>query len=109
MCVCVCVHTRVSLHLSEVNAPECNCWVVWQLLWASQVVKNPPANTGDTGVLLCRLDPWVWKISGDGNGYPLEYSRLENSVGRGGLQSMGLQRAGYNLPTEHTHTHTVAC
>ena len=99
----VCV--RVSLHLSGVNAPECNRWVVWQLPWASQVVKNPPANMGDTGVLLCRLDIWVWKIPGEGNGYPLEYSRLENSVGRGGLQSTGLQRVGHNLPTEHTRWH----
>ena len=43
-------------------------------------------------------DPWR------GNGYPLEYSRLENSMGKGGLQSMGLQSVGHNLPTERTHT-----
>ena len=47
---------------------------------ASQVaqwVKNPPASAGDTGdtVSIPRL--------GEGNGNPLQYSCLENSINRG--------------------------
>ena len=29
------------------------------------------------------FDLWVWKILGEGNGYPLQYSCLENSMDRG--------------------------
>ena len=29
------------------------------------------------------FDPWVGKIPGDGSGYPLQYSCLENLVDRG--------------------------
>ena len=40
--------------------------------------KNLPA-MWETG-----LDPWVGKIlCGEGNGYPLQYSCLENSMDRG--------------------------
>ena len=44
------------------------------------VVKNLPAksrNTGDMGSCLYPKDHWV------GNGKPLQYSCLENSMGRG--------------------------
>ena len=37
-------------------------------------------------LLVCRrlgFDPWVGKIPGEGNGYPLQYSCLENSMDRG--------------------------
>ena len=30
-----------------------------------------------------RFDPWVRKIPGEGNGSPLQYSYLENSIDRG--------------------------
>ena len=42
------------------------------------VVKNPPANTGDTG-LITGLE----RSSGGGNGNPLSYSCLENPMDRG--------------------------
>ena len=29
-----------------------------------------------------RFDPWVGKIPGEGNGYPLQYSCLENPMDR---------------------------
>ena len=40
-----------------------------------------------------RFDPWFGKISGEGNGYPFQYSCLENPMDRGacGLQSTGPQ------------------
>ena len=44
------------------------------------VVKNPPANAGDTGVM--GSVPGVGRSSGGGNGKPLQYSRLENLMDR---------------------------
>ena len=42
------------------------------------VVKNPPTNAGDMGLI-----PESGRSLGEGNGNPLQYSRLENPVGRG--------------------------
>ena len=41
------------------------------------LVKNQPANAGDTGWI-----PGLGRSSGEGNGYPLQYSCLENSMER---------------------------
>ena len=49
----------------------------WSVLGGS-VVKNPPANTGDTGSI-----PGSGRSSGEGNGNPLQYSCLENPMDRG--------------------------
>ena len=42
------------------------------------VVKNPPANAGDAGLI-----PETGRYPGGGNGNLLEYSYLENSMDRG--------------------------
>ena len=56
------------------------------------VVKNPPANAEDMG-----STPDSGRSPGEGNGNPLQYSCLENSVEEPGrLQSMGSQRVGHN-------------
>ena len=51
------------------------------------VVKNPPANAGD------RRDvgsiPGAGRSSGGGNGNPLQYSCLENSMDRGAWRATG--------------------
>ena len=44
----------------------------------SSGVKNPPANAGDTGSI-----PGSGRSPGEGNGYPLQYSCLENPTDRG--------------------------
>ena len=44
------------------------------------VVKNPPANAGDTGDT--GLIPGSGKSPGGGNGNPLQYSCLKNSHGQ---------------------------
>ena len=49
------------------------------------VVKNPPANVGDTRGK--DLIPGLGRSPGEGNGYPLQYSCLENSVDRGAWQA----------------------
>ena len=45
------------------------------------VVKNLPANARDTGD--ARSIPGLGRSPGEGNGNPLEYSRLENPMDRG--------------------------
>ena len=42
------------------------------------MVKNPPANVGDVGLI-----SGSGRSLGEGNGYLLQYSRLENSMKRG--------------------------
>ena len=65
--------------------------VLRSILWASpvaQMVKNYPANAGDPGLI-----PGLGRSPGEGNGNPLQYACLQNSVDRGdwGLQSMRSQ------------------
>ena len=47
----------------------------------AQVVKNPPANAGDTRDMGSILG--LGRSPGKGNGSPLQYSCLENSKNRG--------------------------
>ena len=42
------------------------------------VVKNLPANAGDTGLI-----PGLGGSPGEGNGYALQYSCLQNPIDRG--------------------------
>ena len=44
----------------------------------AQWVKNLPANAGEPGSI-----PGLGRPLGDGNGYPLQYSCLENSMEKG--------------------------
>ena len=45
------------------------------------MAKNPPVNAGDTGDV--GSIPGSGRFPGEGNGNPLQYSCLENSVDRG--------------------------
>ena len=47
------------------------------------VVKNPPVNAGDTGLI-----PGLGKSPGVGNGNPLQYSCLRNPMDRGAWQAI---------------------
>ena len=46
------------------------------------VVKNPPAKTGDVGLI-----PGLGRSPREGNGNPLQYSCLENPMDRGAWQA----------------------
>ena len=46
------------------------------------VVKNPPANAGDTGMI-----PGSRRSHGEGNGNPLQYSCPGNPMDRGAWQA----------------------
>ena len=41
-------------------------------------IKESACNAGDLGLI-----PWLGRSSGEGNGYPFQYSCLENSLERG--------------------------
>ena len=63
-------------------------------------VKNPPADARDTG-----YTGWIplWgRFLGPGNGNPLQYSCLDNSMGRGAWQAAVCGAAKLDT-TEHTH------
>ena len=46
------------------------------------VVKNPPANAGDTGLI-----PGWERFPGEGNGNPFQYACLGNHMDRGAWQA----------------------
>ena len=58
------------------------------------VVKNPPANTGDVPSI-----PGSGRSPGEGNGNPLQYSCLGNSMDWGAWQAIvhGVARVRHNL------------
>ena len=61
-------------------------------MWASQVVKNPPANVGDMGSI-----PGWGRSPGGSNDNALQYSCLENSMDRGAWWAIvhGVTRVGH--------------
>ena len=61
------------------------------------MVKNQPANAGDTGSI-----PGSGRYPGEGNGSPLQYSCLKNLMGRGVWQATihGIKRIGDDLATK---------
>ena len=83
------------------------CGVRWGSPGAS-AVKNPPASAGNTGSI-----PGLGKSPGRGNGIPLQYSCLENSMVWGtwqAIQSKGPQRGGrYWACMHHAHGARYAC
>ena len=74
----------------------------------SRVVKNPPANAGDTRD--AGSTPGSGRSPGGANGNPLQYSRLENSIDRVAWRAtvQGVTKSQTWLSARtHTHTHTV--
>ena len=63
----------------------------------NSVVQNLPANAGDLSSI-----PGLGRSPGEGNGNPLQYSYLGNSMDRGAQQSAvhGVTRVGHNLATK---------
>ena len=69
------------------------------------MVKNLPANAGDTGNE--GLIPGLGKSPGEGNGNPLQYSCLENPLDRGAWQATvrRVTKSRTRLKRLSTHTH----
>ena len=65
---------------------------------SGSVVKNTPANTGDSGLI-----PEVGRFPGEVNGNLLQYSCLKNPVDRGAWLAtvQGVTRVGHDLVTKH--------
>ena len=66
------------------------------------VVKNLPANAGDTGLI-----PGPGRFPGEANGNPLQYSCLGNPMDRGAPRASprGCKRVGHDLVTEQQQPH----
>ena len=76
------------------------------------VIKNPPASAGDARN--AGLISGLGRSPGKGNGNPLQYSCLENSVDRRAWQAtvQGMAKSQTWLSTEHTsklYTYTYTC
>ena len=70
------------------------------------VVKNPPANTGDTGDE--GLIPGSGRSPGGGNGNPLQYSCLENPMGKGAWQTAVQRVTQSGIQRKQLSTHAGA-
>ena len=73
---------------------------------SGSVVKNLPANAGDTGVQVWSLgqeDPMEKKMATHSSFLAWKIPWTEEL---GGLYTIGSQRVGHDWATEHTHTHT---
>ena len=53
-------------------------WITWEPSLVAQTIMNLPANVGDLGLV-----PGFGRSPGEGNGYSLQYSCLENPMDRG--------------------------
>ena len=62
------------------------------------MVKNLPANAGDTGSI-----PELGRSPGRGNGNPFQYSCLENFMERGAWR-LQVHKVAESDTAEHTHT-----
>ena len=74
----------------------------------AQLVKNLPANAGDARAV--GLIPQSGRSPGEGNGHPLQYSCLENSMDRGAWQASvhGVTKSQTQLNgCPHIHTHIL--
>ena len=66
---------------------------------SGSAVKNPPANAGDTGL----ISGWG-RCPGGGKSNPLQYSCLDNLMGRGAWQTT-VHEVTKSDRTENTWTH----
>ena len=98
------------LHSSDSYCSKVNCNSYFErhytIIWASQVarlVKNLPAIAGDSRDV--GSIPGSERSPGKGNGNPLQYSCLENTMDRGVLWASRLQRIGHDWV--HTCMHVI--
>ena len=74
---------------------------------SGSVVKNPPAKAGNTGLI-----HGSERSSREGNDNPLQYSCLENPMGRGawqGYSACSCKRVRHNLLTKQQQSQEYAC
>ena len=90
-----CLSVQQTFHQSQAIKPS-----VKLVLPGDSVVKNLPANAGDTGSI-----PALGRCPGGGNSNPLQYSCLENPKDKGAWWATvhGVEKSQTQLTT-HTHT-----
>ena len=103
---CIPISNEWEFILLHILASVCSCqysryFAILIDVWASldsSAVKNPPANAGDTDLI-----PESGRSPGGGNGNPLQYPCLENSMVKGAwwAKSMRYQRVRHDWA--HTH------
>ena len=76
ICIIVKTHTHSHTHTHT----HTHTHILASLV--AQMVKNLPANAVDMGLI-----PGLGRSPGEGNGYPLQYSWLENPMDRGAWQA----------------------
>ena len=81
---------KLRFHWSQKKYTPSN--LQWTESVGDSVVKNTPANAGHPGLM-----PGLGRSPREGNGYPLQYSCLENPMDRGCQKS--------DTTEQLTHTH----
>ena len=82
----------------------------WPSLWSYSHICGLPLWLSWWRIhLQCRrpgLNPWLGRSSGEGKGYPLQYSGLKNSMD---CTVHGVTKSRTQLSNFHTHTHIHIC
>ena len=93
VCMCVCVYIYTHIYIYGTEGYVC-VWLKW---------KESACNARDVGLI-----SGLGRSPGEGNGNPLQYSCLENSMDRGSWLATvhGVSKCQTLLSDEHTRTHT---
>ena len=111
---CDCHHPNASLEIVSREDFNISIWCGLTIslgsIWASQVVKNPPANAGDARNVGSIPGCGLGRPPGVGNGNLIQYSCLENSMDRGAWWAIvhGVAKSQTQLSVhtyKHKHTH----
>ena len=99
-------HTHTHTH-TRMRAHKWKKFAHSGLPQVALVIKNPPTNAGNTGEVC--LIPGSGRSPGERNGTPLQYSCLENFMGRGACwATIHGSTVGHDWTTAYTqHTHTL--
>ena len=101
----ICVYTHTHTHRERERERQRERDFILEI----QMIKNPPAMQRPG------FDPWVGRFPGGGDGYPVQYSCLENSMDRGArwaITAHGVTKSQRQLREEahvraHAHTHSL--
>ena len=96
-CVCVCVCVCIIFRMEYTVYPE-------RGFHGGSDSKEFACNARDLGLI-----PGSGICPGEGNGYPFQYSCLENLINRGtwGFTVCGVTKSWTRLSDSHTHTHIL--
>ena len=106
-----CVYIAFSCSFLGCNLPSVISCFLDQGFPSGPAVKNAPANAGDARDVASV--PGSGRCPGGGHGNPLQYSCLENPMGRGALWAPAHREAKswtrLKWPSTHMHEYTTFC